>query len=105
MFPIREFEKRFREILSEVDAVREEASEEFAESLDELNADFEDALFVMECTGDSEDDWMEAIEDVLAELRDLSKAYEALIPVLPAVALPQKRLEMAICLAEGNLQA
>ena len=44
MFPVKEFEKRFRERLNALDAIGEESGEE---TLDELNASYEDALFVM----------------------------------------------------------
>ena len=47
MFPIREFEKRFREILDDLDELREGAGGDALEALDEMNADYEDALFVI----------------------------------------------------------
>ena len=54
MYPIKEFEKRFRGLLDEMDELRADADDE---DLEELAADFEDALFVVECIGADDEDW------------------------------------------------
>ena len=101
MFPIKEFERRFREILDEADAIRE-AAEEWSENLDELNADFEDALFVIESIEDGDEDWRDAFSDALAEFRDIAEAYGK----QPNRELKElaERLEMAVKLAEKNIK-
>ena len=64
MYPIKEFEKRFRGLLDEMDELRADADDE---DLEELAADFEDALFVVECIGADDEDWREQFTDALDE--------------------------------------
>lgn len=102
MFPIKEFEKRFQEILSDLDAVKEQARGEAADAMDELNANFEDALFVIESIGEDED-WREAFEDALEEFEDLHKSYCEQVQAVPGLQDVAGRLNMAIGMARANL--
>ena len=86
MFPVKEFEKRFREILASLDEFRDENDE-----IEEMNAEFEDALFVIECIDVNDEEWEEEFTDALEEE----------IPELNEVA---DRLDMAIKMAEANLK-
>ena len=103
MFPIHDFEKRFRALLAEMDALRDGMRGDGAEEMDELNANFEDALFVIECIDDGDADWIEAFSDALDEFDDLAAAYRALSGKAPAVADAAERLDMAVQLARAIL--
>lgn len=102
MFPIRDFEARFREILERMDELRDGAGAA-ADDMDELNANFEDALFVIECTGADDEDWREALSDALDEFEDLCAAYRGIEGAVPGLAEAVGRLEMAVQLARANL--
>ena len=101
MFPVKEFEKRFRELLAQLDELRDAADDRASGEMDEMNADFEDALFVIECIDADDDDWREEFSDALAEFRDLCADYRRLD--VPGLAEAVDRLEMAVRLAENNL--
>ena len=103
MFPIKEFEKRFREILSRMDEIKDEADGDAAESMDELNAEFEDALFGIECIDQSAEDWQEEFEDWLDEFEDLCGAYSDLADEIPELTAEVQRFTMAVQLAKQNL--
>lgn len=104
MFPVKEFENRFREILNRMDALRDEADDACAAEMEELNADFEDALFVIECIDVDDEDWTEAFSDALAEFSDLCATYRQLANVPAGVDDAAARLEMVVRMAESNLQ-
>ena len=70
MFPIKEFENRFRAILDDLDA-RTDGSEDF----EELNAEFEDAICILEEIDLREDDWAEEFADALDDFTDLAERY------------------------------
>lgn len=102
MLPIKEFEKRFREILEELDALGDQARGESGEALEELNANYEDALFVIE-TIEEDEDWREAMEDALEEFEDLLEGYCRLTESVPGLKDVAVRLDMAIRLCRANL--
>ena len=103
MFPVREFEKRFRELLSGLDELKDQASGETAEAMDEMNAEFEDALFVIECINTEEEEWQEEFSDALEEFKDLCGGYRKLASDFPALAAEADRLDMIVKMAEANL--
>lgn len=103
MFPIKEFEKRFRGILSELDGLRDACSGDAAEAMEEMNAEFEDALFVIECIDVEDEEWQEEFTDALEEFKDLMVEYRSVEEEVPAIAETINRLEMAIRMAEANL--
>ena len=98
MFPIAAFVQRFHEVLDELDDCAESSPD--PEAMEELNANLEDALFLLECTREDDEDWREEVSDALSEIRDLAEAYGELIPGEPAL----ERLQMALALASGALK-
>ena len=70
MFPVKEFENRFRAILNALDE-RSDGSESF----EELNAEFEDALCILEEINLRESDWQDEFTDALDDFEDLSARY------------------------------
>lgn len=104
MFPIKEFEKRFREILAQLDELRVAADDDQLDTLEELNAEYEDALFVIECTDANDEDWEEEFTDALEEFKDLLEEYQELAQELPDAEETVNRLKMAIQMAESNLK-
>ena len=80
MYPIKEFEKRFRGLLDEMDELRADADDE---DLEELAADFEDALFVIECIGANDEDWRGQFTDALDEFSDIAEGSRRLAGEIP----------------------
>ena len=72
MLLIAEFEKRFRALLEELDEVAEEANDE---DLEDMNAEFEDALFMLSEIDPKADDAREEIADALEEFEALRDDY------------------------------
>lgn len=99
MFPVKEFEKRFREILASLDEFRDENDE-----IEEMNAEFEDALFVIECIDVNDEEWEEEFTDALEEFCDLLDGYRDLAEEIPELNEVADRLDMAIKMAEANLK-
>jgi len=99
LFPVKAFVDRFGEILAELDAL---AASRDSEALEELNAEFEDALLLLGELKPQDEDFDEDLADTLEELRALAGDYRALSESLPDVAEPARRLEMAVALAEGG---
>ena len=92
---IGRFLDRFQEILDALDEIS--ASEE----MDELNAQFEDVLFLMESTDDEDEDAAEEIDGALEEMEDLLDQYRELD--IPEVNQKAVELEMAIRMVRNNL--
>ncbi len=70
MFPVKEFEKRFRSILDALDACSDGS-----EAFEELNAEFEDALCILEEIDLQSDEWQEEFTDALDDFEDLAARY------------------------------
>ena len=87
------FLERFHGILDELDEI------ETDEELEELNAQLEDALFLMEC---SEDD-VEELQGAIEEIDGLLAEYRALSERRPELRQKVLELEMAAGLAGRNL--
>lgn len=104
MFPIKEFEKRFREILGSLDGLRDGCDADAAESMEEMNAEFEDALFVIECIDANDEEWEEEFSDALEEFKDLLEEYRSLADEVPGMEEAAGRLDMTIKMAEANLK-
>ena len=98
MFPLKEFEKRFREILARLDELRDDVD---SDELEELNAEFEDALFVIECADVNDEEWQVEFEDALEEFDDLCESYADLGE--PAVDEAVVRLRAVVAMARTNL--
>jgi len=95
MLPIAEFEKRFRALLEELDGVAEDVGDE---DLEDMNAEFEDALFMLSEIDPKSGDASEEIADALEEFEALKDDY-ARRPDTKAIA---DRLGMLIEMARGN---
>lgn len=100
MYPIKEFEKRFRGLLDEMDELRADADDE---NLEELAADFEDALFVVECIGADDEDWREQFTDALDELSDIAEGSRRLAGEIPQMEGIAGRMDALIQMARANL--
>lgn len=100
MFPIKEFEKRFRGLLDELDELRADAD---SEELDELAADFEDALFVVECIGADDEDWQEQFTDALDEFSDVAEGSRKLAEEIPLLEDVAGRMDALVQMARANL--
>ena len=85
--------ERFQSILDALDEF------EMDEELEELNAQLEDALFLMEC---SEDD-VEELQGAIEEIDGLLAEYRALSERRPELRQKVLELEMAAGLAGRNL--
>lgn len=101
MFPVKEFEKRFRDSLGKLDDLRDGMNGEEAEQMDELNANFEDALFVIESIDQNEEEWTEEFTDALEEIKDLCASYAEIDQ--PEISPILQTLRMTIQMAENNL--
>ena len=91
------FLERFHGILDVLDEI--EADEE----LDELNAQLEDVLFLMESVDVEDADAAEEIAGALEEIDDLLAAYRELAEELPELRQQALELEMARRMAGQNL--
>lgn len=91
------FLERFHGILDGLDEI--EADEE----LDELNAQLEDVLFLMESVDVEDADAAEEIAGALEEIDDLLAAYRELADELPELRQQALELEMARRMAGQNL--
>ena len=100
MYPIKEFEKRFHDLLDEIDDLRIEVE---SGKLDELAADFEDALFVIECIGANDEDWREQFTDALDEFSDIAEGSRRLAGEIPQMEGITGRMEALIQMARANL--
>ena len=103
MFPIRDFVKRFEEILAELDALADACGAEAAEDLEDLNAELEDALLLV-----SElkmEDGREELSGALEDLEALAGDYRALADDIPGLDALAERLERVAETALGALKA
>ena len=96
MFPVKDFEARFREILDSMD---EAAKGDIAEALEEMNAEFEDALFMLEEIDLKGDDWREEFLDALDEFEALAEDYAR----YESVAGLASRMKMLVQTARNNI--
>lgn len=103
MFPIQSFMERFEGILAELDALAAARSGD-AEALEDLNAEFEDALLLLGELDLREGDWREELDDALEELRSLAGDYRALAGEDSKLAELANRLGMAVDMAAGSLR-
>ena len=100
MFPVKEFEKRFAEILSDLDAL---AEAEPSDALEELNAELEDTLFLLAQLDPEDADGREELEDTLEALEALAEDYEALADAIDGVGALARRLSMTVGMERENL--
>ncbi|MBP3410233.1 MAG: hypothetical protein J6J78_03355 [Clostridia bacterium] len=91
------FISRFQAILEELDQF------EMDEELEEMNAEFEDALFMMETIDEDGEDAAEEIADAMEDMDDLLARYRALCGEHPELGQKVLELEMAVQMAKNNL--
>lgn len=91
------FYDRFQAILDDLDEY------DMDESLEELNAQFEDTLFLMENIDMDEEDAADEIEGALEEMRDLCEEYRDLAQERPEISQKIAELDMVLQMAENNL--
>ena len=91
------FCERFHSILEALDEY------ELDESLEELNAQFEDAIFLLESTDMDDEDAQEEIEGALEEIEDILNEYLELAQERPEISGKISELEMAVQMAQNNL--
>ena len=100
MLSIKPFAARFREILVALDALAESAD---SEDLEDLNAEFEDALMLLSEIGAEDADRDEQLADALDELAALAGDYLALAEGISGLEETARRLDMAVAMARENL--
>ena len=91
--------ERLEAVLGELDALAGTCEE--PEALEDLNAEFEDALILLSEIDPREDGWQEELSDALEELRALAGDYRG--TGVPGVAALADRLEAASDMAAGSL--
>lgn len=105
MFVKKEFEKRFRDVLEDMDEVLDnmEADEDVLDQFSELNAETEDALMLLAEIDPEEEDAAEALEDALDEFIALCEDYRELSESVNEIAPLVQRLSMAVEMMKNNL--
>lgn len=91
------FLSRFQDILDELDAF------EMTEELEELNAEFEDALFMIESIDLEDEDAAEELEESFDELAALLEDYRELAEELPEILQKVETLDMCLKMAQSNM--
>lgn len=91
------FLSRFQALLDELDEF------EMDDALEEVNAEFEDALFLLESIDDQEEDADEEIADVLEELDDLLTRYRLLAEERAELRQKVLEFEMLLQMAKNTL--
>lgn len=91
------FCERFQSILDALDEF------DMDETLEELNAQLEDAIFLMESIDPEDEDAQEEIEGALEEISDILSEYQDLAQERPELSDKVTELSMAVQMAENNL--
>ena len=94
MSAMQEIRKRFQAILEALDSLAEQSSDD---ALEDMNAELEDALFMLSEIDTGSEDWREELRDMLETLDALRVDY-ARRPDTSAIA---GQMEGLICMAEG----
>ena len=96
MFPIKTFDERFRALLEALDEL---AGETGSEDLEDLNAELEDALFLISQIDFKGGDWREELRNALEELDALWEDYQD----QPGAEDIARQMEGLIRMAEGEI--
>ena len=91
------FYVRFQNILDAMDEFEQD------ENMEELNAQFEDILFMMDCIDEEDEDAADEISDALENLNDLLADYRDLCAERSELAPKVTELEMILKMAQNNL--
>ena len=89
MIDIERCVERLGELLEALDALQLDMDGEDAEALEDLNAELEDTMMLLEGADDEDD---ELLDDARDELREMVKDYEALAKKNAAIAPLAERL-------------
>ena len=92
------FLARFQDILDDLGEF------EMTDELEELNAQFEGAIFLLESIDEDDEDASEGIEGALEEIGDILDGYRELSEEMPELKQKVLELEMAVKMAEMNLK-
>lgn len=105
MFPIKEFGKRFNEVLEAMDGIFSECDpgDEILDTFEDLNAETEDALMMLDEINPRDEDWEEEAGDALDALESLCGDYSELAKNIPEIAAEVQRMKMTIDMARANL--
>ena len=102
MFPIRDFEARFREVLEALDAACEAVEDDDRrETMEDLNAELDDALMLLTELRPGREDFSEELTDALEALEELAEDYDDL--AVDGAAEAAERLRRLTALARENL--
>ena len=91
------FVRRFQEILDAMDEYEE------IEAMEEINAEFEDALFLMENIDEEDEDAREEIEGALEEMEDILAEYREIAEDAPEIGQKTDEFERIVLMAKNNL--
>ena len=91
------FMARLQNILDELDKF------EMTDELEELNAEFEDALFMLEDFDPEEEGSQEELEESLDELNALLEDYRELADETPELRQQVTEIEMCLKMIENNM--
>jgi len=105
MFPIKEFGKRLNEILENMDGILNECNPDDGtlEAFEDLNAETEDALMMLDEINPMDESWIEEAADALDEFESLCGDYRELSEKIPEIAAEVQRMGMTIDMARANL--
>ena len=90
---IKTIVERLEAVLSELDALAGACGS--PEALEDLNAEFEDALMLLSELDPREEGWREELSEALDGLRALAGDYRALAGDIPGVGALAERIEAA----------
>lgn len=97
---IEAYRARLSKLLEAFDALAKNCGD--TDALDELNAEFEDALLLLSEIRESSDGWEEELDDALEEFAALAGDYRALAKDIPALApLAEQLAEAAQAMRQG----
>ena len=94
MFPVKEFENRFRAQLNALDALCDGS-----ETFEEMNAEFEDTLCILEELDLRVSDWVEEFTDALDVFEDLAGRYRE----MEGLNDQAQKIDNLVALARMNL--
>ena len=105
MFSISTISKRLGEILGIMDTLANAAGGDGAEDLEELNAEFEDALMLLEALDPRDEGYNEDLDGAMEALGALAGDYRTLAARLPELMEPALSLERAVIHAGDEARA
>lgn len=97
------FKERYLTLLEELDelAGSDALTDEQTDDLDDLNAEFEDAILLLDSLDPENTDFEEELEDALAEFDALAEDYRDYSEVVPEFGALADRLEGLIALTRN----